>query len=62
MPLLCGTAEPLHGFDVILRDLNSKGVHAPKVVLRIWPELRTWAIERLGALREALQSHVDALG
>ena len=27
-----------------------------------WPELRTWAIERLGALREALQSHVDALG
>ena len=27
-----------------------------------WPELRTWAIERLGALREALRSHVDALG
>ena len=27
-----------------------------------WPELRTWAIERLGALRKALQSHVDALG
>ena len=27
-----------------------------------WPELRTWAIERLGTLREALQSHVDALG
>ncbi len=26
-----------------------------------WPEVRTWAIERLGALREALQSHVDAL-
>ena len=26
-----------------------------------WPELRTWAIERLGALREAIQSHVDAL-
>ena len=27
-----------------------------------WPEVRTWAIERLGALREAIQSHVDALG
>ena len=26
-----------------------------------WPDLRAWAIERLGALREALQSHVDAL-
>lgn len=27
-----------------------------------WPEVRKWAIERLGALREAIQSHVDALG
>ena len=27
-----------------------------------WPEVRTWAVERLGALREALQSHVNALG
>lgn len=26
-----------------------------------WPELRTWAIDRLGALREALQSRVAAL-
>lgn len=26
-----------------------------------WPDLRTWAIERLGTLREAFQPHVDAL-
>lgn len=26
-----------------------------------WPELRAWAIERVGALRKAVQSHVDAV-
>lgn len=26
-----------------------------------WPDVRNWAIDRLGPLREALQPHVDAL-
>lgn len=26
-----------------------------------WPELRTWAIERMGALRDAFQPHIDKL-
>ena len=26
-----------------------------------WPDVRNWAIDRVGPLREALQPHVDAL-